>query len=372
MSKTWSLVLVSVFVQLAEGATWLETISQGNRQLDRGLYQEAIVQYELALAASESPTRRGDALYCLAVAHEKLAQFNLSEKRYKEALNIFRAQGDDSRTALALAGLGETYRHEYRPDQALVLERQNLKTLEQIGRGNGSEAAAILNITGAILFEERRFNEAEHDLRQASDIFRKVSGPESLDLAQTLNNLGSIVLARGRTPEAETLIMHGLEIRKAQVGTNHPLVAGAMLSLASVYLVERRYAEADRTCRESIDIMSRFLPPGHPDLIKGKMQLAAIAHSAGDPARALDVLEAAVAGAGQDLSATTIEYTQLLNLYSKYLEAAGQKEKSRQIHNESQARLRDLNRPSQTNSTVAIGELADGRSQSPQVLHSSR
>jgi tetratricopeptide (TPR) repeat protein len=359
-------VLALVLIQWSEAAaSWPDAIAQGNQQLDRGMYNQAIAQYELALAASDSPTRRGDSLYRLAVAHGKLAEYSLAEHCYKEALGVFRAEGDSSRLALSLAGLGEIYRDEYRPDQALILERQNLTALEQIGRGKGAEAAAILNIRGAILFEQHRYKDAERDMREALDIFSRVSGPENLDVALILNNLGAVALARGRIHEAETLVTRGLAIRKARLGPDHPLVAGATLSLASVYMAERRYGEAERACRDSIAMMSRFLPSEHPDLIKGRMQLAAVAHDAGHPARALGILEEAVARVEEDHSAITVEYVHLLNLYSRYLEAAGEKEKSRRIQNESQALLRELNRPSQRNSTVAIGELASGRSPNP-------
>jgi tetratricopeptide (TPR) repeat protein len=358
-------VLAFLLIQSSEAATWPDAIAQGNQQLDRGLYSQAIAQYELALAVSDSPARRGHALYGLAVAHGKLAEYSLAEQCYKEALGVFRAEGDSAGLALSLAGLGEIYRDEYYPDQALILERQNLTALEQIGRDKGAEAAAILNITGAILFGQRRYKEAERDMKEALDIFSRVSGPENLDVALMLNNLGAIALARGRMPEAETLVTRGLAIRKARLGPDHPLVAGAMLGVASVYMAQRRYGEAERACRDSIAMMSRFLPPDHPDLIKGRMQLAVIAHDGGHPAVALDILEEAAVRVGQDRSAITVEYVQLLTLYSRYLEAAGQKEKSRRIHNESQALLRELNRPSQTNSTVAIGELASGRSLNP-------
>lgn len=360
MVALWFSVLAILAAGPLPADPWAAATGLGSRQFDQGRYREAVAHYERALAVSDSPAHRGDTLYRLAVAHGKLAEYSMAEECYREALGIFRAEGDSSRLALTLAGLGEVYRNEYRPARALLLENQNLAALEHIGRGRSTEAATILNITGAILFEERKFKEAERAMRDALDIVSGISGPESLDASLILNHLGAVALARGRLSEAETLVARSLEIRRARFGPEHPLIAGAMLSLASVYSEQRRYAEAERTCRDSIDMMSRFLPVNHPDLMKAHTQLAAIVYDAGKTAAAISILEDVAARVGKNRSAISLEYVQLLNLYSRYLEALGQKEKSRLIHAESEEFRAELNRPSQGSATVAVGELTAG------------
>jgi tetratricopeptide (TPR) repeat protein len=339
-------------------ASWPDELAQGNFHLDHGHYREAIASYNAALQLSGSPYQRAETLYRLGVANGRLADFAEAEKCYRQALALFRTQGDSALYALTLAGLGETYRVQYRPEEALALERRDLAALDRLGLSQGPEAAAVLNITGAILFEQHRYKEAEHDLREASKILEKTAGPTHPDFAMSLNNLGSVEIAQGRLSEAETLLSSALRIRQARFGPDHPLIASTLLSLSSVYSAQRRYEEADRTCRDSIAMMRHFLPPNHPDLINAQRALALITHDSGNSAAAIGILEEVVHGASTEHPPTGREYVQLLGLYARYLDTSGQKAKARRIQAQAADLAREAARPTQANATVTLDELA--------------
>src|SRR5579862_1506534 len=223
-------------------ASWSDLAARGSFQYDHGLYRDSIAQYGAALPLAGSPADRAVTLYRLALAHEKLAEFADAERCYREALTIFRAEGDAVRLALSLAGLGETYRAEGRLDEALSSEQHALGILKQIGKPETAEAAGVFAIAGEVLDEQHRLRAARTFTQQALFIREKTLGPDHPDFATSLNNLGVITLEQKNAGEAEILLTRALRIREARFGAGHPAVASTLLSLSSVYLEQKRYA----------------------------------------------------------------------------------------------------------------------------------
>ena len=354
-----------ITVHLALAVAWESNsgparLAEGNLLFDHGRYREAINEYEGALMVAESPPNRADILDRLALAHGKLAELPTAEQYYKDALVIMRADGVSPRLAFALSGLGEVYRTERRLDDALATEMSALRILRHLGMGETQQSAAVLTITGGILYNEHRSKAAQQDLREALRILEKTVGPRHPDFALTLNNLGTLEASRKNYVVAEELLRRALAIRESLFGPAHPLIAGTLLGLSSVYLQQNRYAEADRTCRRSLEMMTRFLPANHPDLIEAHISLALIAHRSGNSASAIDALEEAVSSRNARSSVVTGEYVQLLNLYAEYLGDAGEKHKSRQFRLEAQQLGEQLGHAARAGSTVTITELEAG------------
>lgn len=359
-SVRWQLAIQFLLVAGLGAASGPDHLTRGNLLFEHGSYPEAIAEYDDALPLAGSATNRAEVLYRLALAHGKLAGFPAAERYYKQALDILRADGDSFRLALTLGGLGEVYRAEHRLDDALTAERHALGILQRLGMGEAQQAAAILTITGGILHDQHRSNAAQQDLREALSILDKTVGPHHPDFALTLHNLGAVEASRKNYGEAEGLFTRALRIREERFGPAHPLIAGTLLSLSTVYLQQKRYAEADRSCRRSLDMMRRFLPANHPDLIEAHINLAIIAHRSGDAAAAIDVLEQAVHSLNARPSTVTREYIQLLNLYSRYLGDAGEKEKSRRFRLEARRLAEQSGGTSPASSTVTVAELEAG------------
>jgi len=107
--------------------------------------------------------------------------------------------------------------------------------------------------------------------------------------------------------------------------------------------------------------MRRFLPTNHPDLIEAHINLAVIEHRSGDAGAAIDVLEEAVHSLNARPATVTGEYIQLLNLYSRYLGDAGEKEKSRRFRLEARRLAEQFGGISPASSTVSAAELEASR-----------
>jgi tetratricopeptide (TPR) repeat protein len=223
MNRMRYLIFCLITGQLASilyADSWRDPYSLGRLQFERGLYTQAIADYEIALRLAESPRDRATVLYCLAVADLRIARFSVAEQEYKQALDLFRREGDSTELAVSLAGLGETYRAQYRLDEALAAERHALAILKLLGKEDTYQAGDVLSMTGEILNDQHRFKEAERCMREALAIHEKTLGPEHPDFATSLHNLGAVELERKHAPRPRRFSIarsvsegHGLEQR---------------------------------------------------------------------------------------------------------------------------------------------------------------
>jgi tetratricopeptide (TPR) repeat protein len=346
-----------VIPAVLSAASWPDRLTGGNLRFDHGVYCEAAAEYEAALPLADSSGRRAITLYRLALTRQKLAQFALAELHYKEAVNLFRADGNLPNLALSLAGLGEVYRDQYRLDAALEAERRALSLLKRAGLQETRQAEAVLSITASVFHDRHRFKAAQKDLQEASIIIQKSAGSNHPDFAAVLNNLGVVAAELKHSGEAEALLTRALTIRVANFGPQHPLIGLTLLNLSSVYLDQKRYADAGRTCLRSLEMLRLFLPANHPDVIKAQIELALLAHRSGNSAGWKEILEQAVRSADTRDSSISPAYVQLLNLYSEYLREDGEKDESRRFHRRAQQLSERLGWTSPGRSTITVSEL---------------
>ena len=307
-------------------ATWPEQLTRGNLAYDRGLYREAIPEYERALPLAESTLQHAVTLHWLALAHGRLAEFADAEQCFKRAADLFNSIRDQRRMATSLAGLGEVYRAEHRLDDALATERHTLTILKRLGMLETQQAATVFTITGEVLYDQHHFKAAQRAMRQSLSILEKTVGPDDPDLATCLNNLGVVASERHQLSDAERLLTRALQVRQARFGPAHPLIASTLLSLSLAYLEQQKHSQAEQTCRRSLEMMRQFLPASHPDVLKAYIGLAMITHPVGRPADALTILELALRTSGAQSATISEEYVHLLNLYAQYLADAGEME----------------------------------------------
>jgi tetratricopeptide (TPR) repeat protein len=354
----WRFAAVQLVIPaILSAASWPDRLTRGNLRFDHGVYREAAAEYEAALVLADSSQRRAVTLYRLALTRQKLAQFALAEQHYKEAVNLFRADGDLPNLALSLAGLGEVYRDQYRLDDALAAERRALSLLKQAGLQETRQAEAVLSITASVLHDQHRLKAAQRDLQEAAIIIQATAGSDHPDFAAVLTNLGVMAAEQKHSGEAEALLTRALNIRMANFGPQHPLIGLTLLNLSSVYLDQKRYAEAGRTCLRSLEMLRLFLPANHPDVIKAQIELALLAHRSGNSAGWKEILEEAVRSADARDSTISPAYVQLLNLYSEYLRENGEKDQSRQFHLRAQQLSERLGWTSPGRSTITLSEL---------------
>jgi len=151
--------------------------------------------------------------------------------------------------------------------QALDLYRRalgdnNPKTLESMSRlGN------IAEIQG-------KYPEAETVLSQTLPIQRRVLGPEHPDTLLSMNHLANVYYYEGKYPEAEALHSQILETRRRVLGPDNIETLGSMSNLANVYDEEGKYPQAEALDLQVLEIRRHVLGPEHPDTLASMQNLA--------------------------------------------------------------------------------------------------
>jgi CHAT domain-containing protein/Tfp pilus assembly protein PilF len=164
---------------------------------------------------------------------------------FEVALTVFREHGNKGLEAIALNNLGEVYRLQGRPSEALAYFQQALVIRREVGDRAGE--GVTLNNLGAMYQAQGGYGEALAYFQQALTITRAV-GDRATEGA-TLNNLGAVYQRQGRYGEALTHFEQALTRYQQALliarALGDPVIEGATLNnLGAVYEAQGRYGEA--------------------------------------------------------------------------------------------------------------------------------
>jgi tetratricopeptide (TPR) repeat protein len=101
---------------------------------------------------------------------------------------------------------------------------------------------------------ERKYDEAEKLLREASDIQRETLGPEHLDYATTISSLSHVMRMTGRLDESLALLQETKRIQEKVLGPRHADVAVNMLNIAGVLRELGRKDEAEPLYKDALQM----------------------------------------------------------------------------------------------------------------------
>jgi tetratricopeptide (TPR) repeat protein len=141
---------------------------EGRRLREAHEHDKAIVQFQAALAAADTDSRRGALHLQIGISHYLAGRLPQAEGSYMEALRLFEAAADQQGQAAAVGNLGLTY-----------ADRGDLER-------------------------------AEEHYQQALDIFRRIDNP--LGQANQLGNLGLLAEQSGQPEEARRLLTEALAL----------------------------------------------------------------------------------------------------------------------------------------------------------------
>ncbi len=144
--------------------------------------------------------------------------------------------------------------HRSRPDSAIPIARQQLRTRRDILGEPHREIANSLNNLAIMLDAVYEFADAERAYRAALSMRRQLLEEEHPNLAQSMDNLGGFLTSTGDYEEAEQLIRDALRIRRRLFDDRHPDVANSLNHLAILLRDTGDYDEALDRARESLDI----------------------------------------------------------------------------------------------------------------------
>jgi len=194
-----------------EVAEALQLETQAASLASQGRVAEAEALYKRSLSVVEQALP-GDPL--LAGSLNNLGQFYRGQRRYLEAIDLFRralaiyqpAYGDNhSLTAKVINNLAAVYLASGRYDQAEPLYRRGLGATEKLLGAEHSSVAISLDWLAQTNFLQRRYSESEAHLRRAIAIAEKSAGAESKLIVSLLDHLVSVVEAQGRADEASSI-----------------------------------------------------------------------------------------------------------------------------------------------------------------------
>jgi tetratricopeptide (TPR) repeat protein len=108
---------------------------------------------------------------------------------------------------------------------------------------------------GKAMFEQRRFEEAEHLFRQAL-VKAHEFGREDPRFATSLKDLAGLYRVQGRFAEAEPLLRLAIEVMERD-GREHPELAADLELLARIYLAQMKLSEAELTFKRELALLER-------------------------------------------------------------------------------------------------------------------
>ncbi len=222
----------------------------------------------------------------LAVASSLLALGRLRDQEGKveesvvlveQAVALMRsANGDATRLASALSGLGEVLRQRDELSRAEDLQREALSLRRQVFPESSYEVRESLNNLGLVRFDQGQIDDA--DRLMSLSVRQGTAGlPQGMGAAIWLSNLAVVRGARGRGAEAMDLLETSLGIRRKLLPAGHPSLIMALNNLAAELLRAGALRDARRLLEEAVETGSKSLGSGHPRLAMCRYNLAKIA-----------------------------------------------------------------------------------------------
>jgi serine/threonine protein kinase len=204
------------------------------------------------------------------------------------------------------ATIGRAYRSVKRPDQAQPHFEQAIALRRQADGPQSVKLAAILVDGAWNLQDQNRHAEAESQLKEALEIYRRlgVTGPplfhalevlqhvlinagryadaervtgEALDVARRagqefpdqanlLHRYAGLKNRQGQFAEAEKVALQSVDMHRRLHGERHPETAFGLRDLARALLPQRKYDEAEVAVREALTIFRRLFPDDHTNV----------------------------------------------------------------------------------------------------------
>jgi predicted ATPase/class 3 adenylate cyclase len=221
----------------------------------RGEAIEALRWLALAIAVGEGtdPALRVRLIYYSAAMLDRLGRFGEAERRFEEALMMFRELSDEKRVAQTLNSLGGLAADAGDTAKAFDLLNEAERIMRELGDDYG-RAVSLVNLCDAA-WTTGAFDRAEDYGRQGLELFIGLHNEWGAAIAR--RSLAKVAHAKGNLPQAQSHLLTALEGSHA-VGDRSSVVrcleqlAGVQVALAS-WLHGVRLAGAASRLREDLN-----------------------------------------------------------------------------------------------------------------------
>jgi len=199
----------------------------------------AHLERALAAAPDASPALRGRALQALGILRS-LRGDERAEATFREALELFRAAGDEERVPVALNSLGAMARERGDAAGARAAFEEAIELYR--ARGDRHRLADSLSNLALMAVDENRLDEAAERFAESIALDREFDN--EWGVAQNRSAQATLALARGAPEEAAALLADAVQGLR-RIGDRISLVA-ALERLAATAAVRGDHAEAAR------------------------------------------------------------------------------------------------------------------------------
>jgi tetratricopeptide (TPR) repeat protein len=161
------------------------------------------------------------------------------------------------------ATIGRAYRSLKLPKKARPHFEKAIELQRQIDGPQSEELAAILVDYAWNLHDEQRHTDAESQVREALEIYRRrriAGGP----LFHALGILQYVLITQGRYDDAERVIQQALDVAR-QAGKEFPDHGNLLHCYADLKIRQGDFAEAEKLASQSIDLHRRLRGDQNPD-----------------------------------------------------------------------------------------------------------
>jgi tetratricopeptide (TPR) repeat protein len=261
-----------------------------------GLLDEAETALVRALPAIKRAGPDGaPALMALANTHMKKGELEKSLQILKSAEGML---GPERPQTLALraqlhADRGQIAYVGSNPDAALKEFDDALAYLARDPGTDPTQRASLLDGRGRILNDLGRYKEAEADLQEANVLFRRYRGENHLLTGRNYYSLALVAYSAGDNALAETRIRRSIAILSRLLDQTNPIQADALSLEGSILYAQGRLDDAERTLVRSISAYRQVYRGPHYNIGISEFYRAQIAADKGQPALALERLDAA-------------------------------------------------------------------------------
>jgi len=258
-------VLAGCVVAFA-GEGWSDWEKRGDRLMDAGRFEDAKKAYKNALVCAEASHAGNDVIVLirnsLVTAYAQRGEFAQAEVESRRVLDLERRlHGPQSlEYAVVFASMSLLPMHSGNRDA----EIDALRAAIERGDESGAQIANAKDYLGKLLYNDRRFSEAEAVLEEAQASYARSEKQTYWLGSELLNDLGVIREHQGRFSEAADLDTQAIDLIEAQFGAECSSMITPLNNLATMYARMGRLEEAEKVYQRAAELCVRLLGPEHP------------------------------------------------------------------------------------------------------------
>ncbi len=269
----------------------------------------------------DQPELHGEMLRVIGQLYYKLRLFDISHNHLEQSLEVLRyALGENHiETARTKIELAETLRYLDKPDEANILAKSAEPVFAKHYGKSSFEYAIALNKIGSIYSDKGDYENAKVYLKEAVEIFNKITNPsneESSIIASNYNDLGLVYYFDYENDLALENYRKALQISKKAFGDNHQDISVYYHNIATLYFYITEIDSSEFYVKKSQEVIKNVFGNKPNDRLKSSLRLlSAIEYEKGNykESELLDrqALDIAINVFGREHSQTAFEILSL-------------------------------------------------------------